>query len=181
MTKRDGASELPYSNEVCDPIQGGTPRKPTDRRTAVAEFRVGYPTELNRRGFSGFGAHTQWIELNRWWGRERNDSGRDACHATSQTARAIDCPMTGCCGSGSHPSPLGVQFIPMALSHVFGVPMKNQPLMVWRDVASELPLSNEGCDPPQGGTPRTPTARGPAVADFKTVLQLNTNDSRDGH
>jgi hypothetical protein len=41
--------------------------------------------------------------------------------------------------------------------------------MTRRDVASELPLLNEGCDPRQGGTPPTPTARGPAVAGFIDV------------
>jgi hypothetical protein len=51
--------------------------------------------------------------------------------------------------------------------HVFGVPMEKRTTMTRRDVASELPLSNEGYEPPQGGTPRTPTARGPAVADFR--------------
>jgi hypothetical protein len=51
--------------------------------------------------------------------------------------------------------------------HVVGVPMENRPPMTRRDVASVLPRSNEGCDSPQGGTPRTPQARGPSVAVFK--------------
>jgi hypothetical protein len=51
--------------------------------------------------------------------------------------------------------------------HIVGVPMENRSPMTRLDVASELPHSNEGCDQSQGGTPRTPTARGPAVADFK--------------
>jgi hypothetical protein len=38
--------------------------------------------------------------------------------------------------------------------------------MTMRYGASKLPLSIEECELPQGGTPRTPTARGPAVADF---------------
>jgi hypothetical protein len=50
--------------------------------------------------------------------------------------------------------------------HVVGVPMENRHPMTRRDGASELPHSNEGCDQSQGGTPRTPKARGPAIADF---------------
>jgi hypothetical protein len=52
MTRRDGASELLHSNDGCDHIQGSTPRTPTDRGPAVAEFRDGYPTELERCGVS---------------------------------------------------------------------------------------------------------------------------------
>jgi hypothetical protein len=51
--------------------------------------------------------------------------------------------------------------------HVVAVTMENRPPVTRRDGASELPHSNEGCDYSQGGTPRTPTARGAAVADFK--------------
>jgi hypothetical protein len=51
--------------------------------------------------------------------------------------------------------------------HVFGFPMGNRLTMKWRDGASEIPHSNEGCDQSQGGTPRTPMDRGTAVADFK--------------
>jgi hypothetical protein len=51
--------------------------------------------------------------------------------------------------------------------HVFGFPMENRPPMTRRDWASELPNLNEGCENPQGGTPCTPQARGPAVAEFK--------------
>jgi hypothetical protein len=36
-----------------------------------------------------------------------------------------------------------------------------------RYVASLLPHSIEGCDPPQGDTPLTPQARMPAVAEIK--------------
>jgi hypothetical protein len=61
--------------------------------------------------------------------------------------------------------------------HVFGVPMENRTSMTARDVASELPESNEGCDPPQGGTLCTPPAKGQAVAEFKTELHLNSNDA----
>jgi hypothetical protein len=50
---------------------------------------------------------------------------------------------------------------------VVGVPMENRPSMTRRDGASELPHSIEGCVQSQVGTPRTPTSRGPAVADFK--------------
>jgi hypothetical protein len=53
VTRRDGASELPLSKEGCDPIQSCTPRTLTDRGPSVAEFRGGYPTELQRRGVSG--------------------------------------------------------------------------------------------------------------------------------
>jgi hypothetical protein len=51
----------------------------------------------------------------------------------------------------------------------FGVPMGNRPRMTRRDVASELPT--------QGGKPRTPPARGPAVPESKVDLQLNFNDA----
>jgi hypothetical protein len=51
--------------------------------------------------------------------------------------------------------------------NVVGVPMGNRPPMTGRDVSSELPISNEKCEQPQGGTPRTLPARGPAVAEFK--------------
>jgi hypothetical protein len=61
--------------------------------------------------------------------------------------------------------------------HVVGVPMENRLPMKGRDGPSELPESNEGCDPPQGDTLRTPPARGPAVPDFKTDLHLNSNDA----
>jgi hypothetical protein len=50
MTRHDGASELPHSNEGCDPLEGGTPRTPTARGPAVSQFRNGYPTYLQRRG-----------------------------------------------------------------------------------------------------------------------------------
>jgi hypothetical protein len=61
--------------------------------------------------------------------------------------------------------------------HVFGVPMENRIAMTTRDGTSELPQSNEGCDPPQGGTLRNPPARGSAVADFKTDHHLNFIDA----
>jgi hypothetical protein len=51
--------------------------------------------------------------------------------------------------------------------HVCLLPMENRPPMTRRDEAFELPHSNEGCDQSQGGTPRTATARGPTVADYK--------------
>jgi hypothetical protein len=47
--------------------------------------------------------------------------------------------------------------------HVVGFPMGNRSHMTRRDGASVLPNLNEGCEPPQGGTPRTPQARLPAV------------------
>jgi hypothetical protein len=49
--------------------------------------------------------------------------------------------------------------------------------MTERDVASELPLLNEGCEPTQVDTPRTPHARGPAGVESKTNLNLNFNDA----
>jgi hypothetical protein len=61
--------------------------------------------------------------------------------------------------------------------HVFGVPMENRTSMTRRDGASELPQSNEGCDPAEGGKLRTPPARGTAVAEFKTDLHLKSNDA----
>jgi hypothetical protein len=43
-TRRDGASELPHSNEVCDQSQGGTPRTPKSRGPTVADFKDSFPT-----------------------------------------------------------------------------------------------------------------------------------------
>jgi hypothetical protein len=60
---------------------------------------------------------------------------------------------------------------------VFGVPMENRNPMTRRDGASELPQSNEGCYLPQCGTLRTPPARGPAVAEFKTDRHLKFKDA----
>jgi hypothetical protein len=51
--------------------------------------------------------------------------------------------------------------------NVISVPMENRPTMTRRDVASDLPNSKEECESHHGGTPRTPPARGPAVAEFK--------------
>jgi hypothetical protein len=39
--------------------------------------------------------------------------------------------------------------------------------MTWRDGVSEHPHSNEGFDPLQGATPRTPMYRGPAIAVYR--------------
>jgi hypothetical protein len=61
--------------------------------------------------------------------------------------------------------------------HLFGVPMRNRTTMTRCDGASELPQSNEGCDPPQGRTLRNLPARGPSVAEIKTDLQLKYNDA----
>jgi hypothetical protein len=49
--------------------------------------------------------------------------------------------------------------------------------MTRRDVASDLPISKEECESLQGGSPRPPPAIGPAVAKFKTDLQLKSNDA----
>jgi hypothetical protein len=45
--------------------------------------------------------------------------------------------------------------------------MENRTPMTRRDMASELPHSNKWGKRNQGGTTRTPQARGPAVAEFK--------------
>jgi hypothetical protein len=58
MTRRDVASDLPNSNEECEYFHGGTPRTPTTRGPAVAEFKDGSPTELQRRRVTGVSAHT---------------------------------------------------------------------------------------------------------------------------
>jgi hypothetical protein len=55
----------------------------------------------------------------------------------------------------------------MQSRHVAGVPMENGSTMTSREGAINPPHSIEGCDQSQGGTPRTLTARGPAIADFK--------------
>jgi hypothetical protein len=48
MTRRDGASEFPHSNEGCKHTQCGTTRTPLARRPEVAGFKSGSPTELQR-------------------------------------------------------------------------------------------------------------------------------------
>jgi hypothetical protein len=53
--------------------------------------------------------------------------------------------------------------------HVVGVPMEKRPPRKERDIAPEHPNLNEGYEPPQGGTPRTPPARRPAVAESKLI------------
>jgi hypothetical protein len=64
--------------------------------------------------------------------------------------------------------------------NVVGFPMENRPPMTKPDVTSYVPYSNEECEPLQGCTPRTPPARGPAVVDFKSDLQLNSTTRLDG-
>jgi hypothetical protein len=61
--------------------------------------------------------------------------------------------------------------------HVFGVQMEKRSPMTERDVSSEHPNLNEGCEHPQVCTPRTPRARGSAVAETKTNINLNCNDA----
>jgi hypothetical protein len=61
--------------------------------------------------------------------------------------------------------------------HVVGVPMEKRSPMTERDVAPEHPYLNDGCEPTQCGTLRTPRARGPAVEESKTNLNLNCNDA----
>jgi hypothetical protein len=51
--------------------------------------------------------------------------------------------------------------------NLVGVNMENRPTMTRRDVASSLPNSNEEWESLHGGTPCTPPARGPAVAEIK--------------
>jgi hypothetical protein len=57
--------------------------------------------------------------------------------------------------------------------HVVGFYKEKRSPMTRREVASEFPHSNEGCKPPQCGTPRTPPARGLAVAEFKYGSQTD--------
>jgi hypothetical protein len=45
--------------------------------------------------------------------------------------------------------------------------MGNRPPVTGRDGACELPNLNECFEQPQGGLPRTPQPKGPAVAEFK--------------
>jgi hypothetical protein len=65
----------------------------------------------------------------------------------------------------------------LQLHHVVGVPMENRPLMTRRDGESANLNLNEWCEHTQGGTPRTPPARGPAAAESETNLKLNCNDA----
>jgi hypothetical protein len=53
------------------------------------------------------------------------------------------------------------------LCHVVGISMENRPTMTRPNGASEHPHSNGGSKLTQCGTPRTPPARGPAVAVFE--------------
>jgi hypothetical protein len=48
MTRRDGASEFPHSNERCKSTQCGMPRTPTARGPSVAEFKYGPPNDIKR-------------------------------------------------------------------------------------------------------------------------------------
>jgi hypothetical protein len=61
--------------------------------------------------------------------------------------------------------------------HVVGFPMEKISAMTERGVANEHPNLNEGCEPHQDGTPRTPPARGPAVAESNSDLQLKCIDA----
>jgi hypothetical protein len=63
--------------------------------------------------------------------------------------------------------------------HVVGFPMDKRYTMTERDVVFWHPNLNEGCETPQGCTPRTPPARGAAVAESKTDLHLNSNYSSE--
>jgi hypothetical protein len=54
LTRRNGASEFPNLNEWFEQPQGGQPRTPQARGPAVSEFKKGSPTELQRRGVTGF-------------------------------------------------------------------------------------------------------------------------------
>jgi hypothetical protein len=59
--------------------------------------------------------------------------------------------------------------------HEVGVPNAKRPPMTQRDLAPEHANLNEGCELQHGGTPRTPPARGPAVAETKLELLLFFN------
>jgi hypothetical protein len=61
--------------------------------------------------------------------------------------------------------------------HVLGVSTENRTPMTRCHGASQIPQRNEGCEPHQGVTLRTPPANGPAVAGFKTDLQQDSNDA----
>jgi hypothetical protein len=61
--------------------------------------------------------------------------------------------------------------------HVVGFSMEKRISMTRRDVASELPYSNEWCKQTQCGTPGTPPARGPQSRRSNTDVQLNSNDT----
>jgi hypothetical protein len=61
--------------------------------------------------------------------------------------------------------------------YVVGVPMEKRSPITEPVVASEHPNLNEGCEPNQGSTLGTPPARGPAVVESKTNLNLNSNDA----
>jgi hypothetical protein len=61
--------------------------------------------------------------------------------------------------------------------HVVGVPMEKRPPMTKHYVANDFPNLNEGCVRTLGGTPRTPPARVPAVAESMLDLHLNCNDA----
>jgi hypothetical protein len=54
--------------------------------------------------------------------------------------------------------------------------MESRPPMTRPDVAPEVPNSNDECVPHQGGTPRTPPARVPVVAEFKHGSPNELND-----
>jgi hypothetical protein len=49
VTRRDVASKVSISNELCESLQGGTPRTLPDRGSAEAEFRGGFPTDSTSR------------------------------------------------------------------------------------------------------------------------------------
>jgi hypothetical protein len=53
MTRRDVASEVPHSNEWCETLQGGQPRTRQAKVPAVAEFKDGSPTALQRLAVTG--------------------------------------------------------------------------------------------------------------------------------
>jgi hypothetical protein len=55
--------------------------------------------------------------------------------------------------------------------------MEKRNPMTERDVAPEHPNLNEGNEHTQGGTPRKPPARRPAVAESKLDLHLKCNDA----
>jgi hypothetical protein len=123
MTRRDGASELPKTNEGCDTPQGGTLRNPPARGPAVTVFK----TELH---------------LN------SNEAARWASELTRNLTNGIDF------GGGNEQTQGGTRLTPPSKRH-----------------------SIEGFEPPQGVTPRTPPARGPAVPESKTDLHLNCNNA----
>jgi hypothetical protein len=168
MTRRDGASELPHSNEGCDHSQGGTPLTPPSIGLAVAESKPNI--NLNCMELA-----IERTELMVGEGASRLSVFRLSRHRPDGERRRVPdnrmlwkgsalmrfAPISTINSILSNAAELRLQSL-----HIGGVPMENRAPMARREWAYELPHSNEGCDQSQGGKTRTPTARGPAVAEI---------------